>query len=89
MTDVATLGNSGNMTSFTFGDDVLRFRTSPSLVRYIGVRAWDAGYLVVDAEYATLGVVEEYIDLIPVLRHLCRDPQEYLSPIKRVVVEHA
>ena len=86
---VALLSHEGDMSSFAYGDDVLRFRTSPHLVRYHDTVEWDNGYLVVNAEYDTLGIVEEYIDITTVLKHLMRDAAEFLAPVKKVVVSYA
>lgn len=47
---VATLSCSDGYSIFDTGSMVVRFRTSQKLKRYINVRHWDDGYLVVDAE---------------------------------------
>jgi hypothetical protein len=52
------------------------------------VKKWDHGYIVVDADYDTLGEVEEYIDLVPVLRDLYFDVGQFLSPIQEVCIEY-
>ena len=83
------MSSQGDMTLFAFGDEVFRFRTSPHLLRYCDVVEWDQGYLVVNAQYDTLGTVEEYIDLRTVCRHLMRDPEQCLAPIQEVVIEYA
>jgi len=77
------------MTSFTYGPHTIRFRTSRHLRRYTNVKEWDKGYLVVDADYDTLGVVEEYIDLVPILEDLYFDPDAFLTPIREVRIEYA
>ena len=83
----ATLGCDGQYTSFSFGGRTIRFRTPGNLLRYVEVKAWDKGYLVVTAEYdGTEGAVEEYIDLVPILKNLYCDPQEFLGPIEEVAV---
>ena len=84
----AVLSSSGRYTSFSCGGHRIRFRTSDKLNRYLDVRQWDNGYLVVTADYSTLGTVEEYIDLTPILEHLLFDPAEFLKPIKEVVVRY-
>jgi hypothetical protein len=33
--------------------------------------------------------IEEYIDLIPVLKGLYMDPEKFLNPIKEVKIEYA
>ena len=89
MPTTAVLSSSKDMTSFSFGPHTIRFRTSPHLRRYTRVKEWDRGYLVVDADYDTLGEVEEYIDLVPVLENLYFDVDQFLSPIREVCIEYA
>ncbi len=86
---IAELSSQGDMTSFAFGPHTIRFRTSRHLRRYTDIKEWDNGYLVVTADYDTLGKVEEYIDLVPVLRNLFFDPKEFLAPIKGVRLSYA
>lgn len=81
----AYLGNSGDLTSFTYGPHVIRFRTPKRLERYTDVRTWDNGYLVVGAQYGGADdPVEEYIDLEPILENLYFDVPGFLAPIKEV-----
>ena len=84
----ATIGCEGGYTVFAGGGLAIRFRAPYSLRRYIRVKEWDRGYLVVDAEYAhSPEPVEEYIDLVPVLEDLHIDPADYLPRIREVVVD--
>jgi len=56
----------------------------------VQVKTWDSGYLEVDADYGSkLGIVEEYIDLRPVLRCLMIRPGDFLKPISKVEVGYA
>ena len=83
----AYLSNSGEYTTFTFGDRTLTFLTSKSLERYTSVKEWDNGYLVVMAKYSTRPTEEEeYIDLIPILENLHMNVDEFLNPIQQVEV---
>ena len=83
----AVLSCDGPYTSFSFGGHEIRFRTPKTLVRYVDVREWDKGYLVVNAEYdGCPDPVEEYIDLVPILRNLYFDVDEFLAPIEEVAV---
>ena len=83
----AYLSNSGEYTTFTFGDRTLTFLTSKSLERYTSVKEWDNGYLVVMAKYTTRPTdEEEYIDLIPILENLHMNVDEFLNPIQQVEV---
>jgi len=76
------------MTSFSYGDETIRFRTSPRLERYIDVKLWDKGYIVVTARYSGVGDTEEYIDLVPVLRSLCINADKFLQPITNVRISY-
>ena len=83
----AYLSNSGEYTTFTFGDRTLTFLTSKSLERYTSVKEWDNGYLVVMAKYSTRPTEEEeYIDLVPILENLHMNVDEFLNPIQQVEV---
>lgn len=84
----AILSNSGKYSMFSFNGLDIRFRTSPRLVKYVKIKEWDNGYLVVDADYSTLGIVEEYIDLSNILNELFIDKRSFLSPIKEVVIKN-
>ena len=83
----ATLSNKGDMTSFTFGNYNIRFRTSSRLKRYTEVKEWDNGYIVVMADYDGIGITEEYIDLIPILKNLYINPSIFLKPIQSVKIK--
>ena len=86
--DHAVLSSKGIYTSFSYGDDVIRFMTSPRLDRYIKVNKWDNGYLEVVASYNGKEE-EEFIDLIPILKNLYIEPESFLKPIKHVEVSYA
>ncbi len=87
MEDTAVLSSKGVLTSFTYGGVCIRFRTPESLVRYKKILEWDKGYIVAIAEY-THGCVEEYIDLVPILENLYFDAEEFLKPIRRVLIRY-
>lgn len=84
--DTAKLYNKDGFTVFQFGNSVIRFAAPYSLVRYKKVKNWDDGYLVVDADYSTLGTTEEYIDIRDVLNELYIDADTFLKPIRRVEI---
>ena len=50
---------------------------------------WEEGYLVVIAKYKGLAEVEEYIDLVPILKDLSYDVNSFLSNIKEVKIREA
>lgn len=87
---VAYLSSKGAWTTFAYGGYDFRFRTSKRLLNYVRVKEWDAscGYIVVDCLHDKLGVVEDYIDLLPMLEHLYFDAEEFLKPIRRVEVKN-
>lgn len=85
----AILGNDEEYTIFKFNNQTIRFVTSSRLERYTKVMEWDHGYLVVMARYRNLGEIEEYIDLIPILKNLYYDVDTFLEPIKEVRIEYA
>lgn len=87
--NTAQLSNKGEFTSFSFGSQCIRFRTPSRLERYLNVKEWDNGYLVVTARYKGLPDTEEYIDLLPILENLYIDPASFLKPIKEVEVCYA
>jgi len=88
MSNSAILSHQGSMTSFSFLDRTIRFRTSPSLERYTRVVEWDNGYLVVVAKYVGQ-TEEEYIDLVPILENLYIDADCFLQSIKAVKIQYA
>ena len=55
LSSVALLSNDGDMTSFRYGNSNIRFRTPKCLKRYVEVKEWDNGYIVVMADYEGLG----------------------------------
>ena len=84
----ALLSNQGDMTSFRYGNSNIWFRTPKRLKRYVDVKEWDNGYIVVMADYEGLGETEEYIDLLPILKNLYINPETFLKPIKSVKIDY-
>lgn len=82
----AILSNQGEMTSFRYGGYNIRFRTSAILKKYVEVKEWDNGYIVVMADYDGMGLTEEYIDLIPILENLYINPESFLKNIQSVKI---
>ena len=87
MNDEAVLSSSGEFTSFYYNGKTVRFRTSSSLEKYIDIREWDSGYIVVTARYSGADE-EEYIDLVPILKNLYIDPDEFIKPIRNVRISY-
>ena len=66
---------------------MIRFAAPYSLERYTAVKEWNDGYLVVMAKYKhNEKPEEEYIDLVPILKNLYFDVDEFLNQIKGVKV---
>ncbi len=82
----AVLSNKHDLTSFRYGDYNIRFRTPSILKAYTEVKEWDNGYLVVMADYEGIGIIEEYIDLIPILQNLYINPETFLTNIQTVKI---
>lgn len=82
--DTAILSSDKTYTSFKYGSRNIRFMTSPKLERYTNVKKWDHGYIVVMAKYEGTDEEEEYIDLIPILKNLYIEPDDFLQNIKKV-----
>ena len=89
MQNCAYLGCSGKYSKFEFNEYSIRFRTSSRLRKYSEIKHWDNGYLVVTADYDTVGELEEYIDLIPMLKNLFIEPENFLPYIKEVKLKNA
>ena len=86
----AILSSAGGFTTFSFGGYHIRFRAPYSLERYVDVVTWDDGYLVVLVKYShNAELVEEYIDLKPILNDLYVDSYTFLKPIKSVRIVYA
>lgn len=85
----AILSSEGKYTSFSYGDLTIRFMTSPRLNKYLNVKEWNNGYLVVTEEMQKIGVIEDYIDLRPILKNLNIDQDMFLSNIKKVEIKYA
>ena len=88
LSSVALLSNDGDMTSFRYGNNNIRFRSPKCLKRYTEVKEWDKRYIVVMADYEGLGETEEYIDLLPILKNLYINPETFLKPIKSVKIDY-
>lgn len=86
---IAYLSNKGSYTYFSFGDRTIYFLTSKNLEKYISVKEWDDGYIVVESKNFGKPAEEDYIDLIPILKNLLIDADEFLKPIKKVEVRDA
>ena len=89
MNSCATIKNEGEYTIFIFDNQKIRFMTSARLERYTKIVEWDHGYLVVMAKYKGLDEIEDYIDIVPILKMLYYDVDKFLKPIKEVKIDYA
>lgn len=89
MIEEAYLSNDKDYTIFRYLDYVIRFQAPYSLEKYIEVKEWNKGYLVVSAKYAhNDNPEEEYIDLMPILETLYIDADKFVDGIKKVSVKY-
>ncbi len=89
MEQEAVLTSDQRYTIFKYGDYVIRFKAPYSLEKYVQVKEWDHGYLVVMAKYRHNEMPEEeYIDLIPILEALYIDANLFLKPIQKVRISY-
>ncbi len=88
-TGYAKLRTHGRYTQFAYNDMVITFMHGKDHIKYLAVKEWDEGYLVVECLGRIKGEYEEYIDLSYILENLYMDPEESLRDIKGVVIENA
>ena len=87
---IAILSSAGEYSYFTVGNRTISFMTGKNLDRYIAIKEWDHGYIVVmcktksDPDH----LEEDYIDLEPILVNLYIDPNRFLEPIKEVRISY-
>ena len=85
----AFLSNQNGDTIFQFDGHVIRFNAPYSLERYIEVKEWDNGYLVVSAKYSHISSPEEeYIDLVPILEKMNLNAADFLQQIKEIIIAY-
>ena len=90
MEKTAYLSNKGDIIIFSFRDKIIRFKGPYSLVRFDKIVFWDKGYIVVDTCYThSSTLVEDYIDLVPILQDLYMDTEHFLEPIEKVEIKYA
>ena len=82
----AVLSNTGRYTKFMFKGKTITFMHGKDLVKYLQVKEWKDGYLVVDCLGKVKGQYEDYIDLPYILKNLYMDPEAYLSGLEGVTI---
>ena len=86
--NTAKLYNIGNMAIFEHKDTTIRFRVSNALVRFEKILLYDNGYIEVLANYGSIGIVEDYIDLNYILETLYMSPTDFLKDVKEVILAY-
>ena len=65
---LAVLTNAGRYSKFTYKGKTITFRTGKDLIKYLRVKNWEDGYLVVDCLGKAKGQYEDYIDMTYILK---------------------
>jgi len=87
---IAYLSSTDDYISFSCKGRVIRFKGPYSLVKIDHVVEWNHGYIIVMAAYTyTDELVEDYIDLTPILENLYIEPDQFLQGIDQVEVKYA
>lgn len=87
--NLAILSSKGDFTSFHANDYFIRFKTSSHLEKYLSIKEYDNGYIVVMAKYDNNSEPEEeYIDLVPILENLYINTDNFLKTIKKVSIKY-
>lgn len=84
----AVLPTSGRYTKFDYRGKTITFMHGKDLVRYLRVKEWKDGYLVVDCLGKMKGQYEDYIDLPYILENLHMDPRSYLRDLQGVTIQN-
>lgn len=85
----ATLTTAGRYSMFSYKGKTITFMHGKDLLRYLRVKEWSEGYLVVDCLGTVKGQYEDYIDMPFILENLYMDPRAYLSGIQGVTIQYA
>ena len=85
----AVLTNSGRYSMFSFKGKTITFMHGKELQRYLRVKEWNDGYLVVDCLGTAKGQYEDYIDMPYILENLYMDPRDFLSRMQGVLIQNA
>ncbi len=85
----ALLSCEGRYSKFCFRGRTITFMHGKDLLKYLRVKEWKDGYLVVDCLGRVKGQYEDYIDLPFILEKLYMDPGDFLSGMRGVNVSNA
>ena len=84
----AILTSVGRYTKFIFNGKTITFMHGKDLLKYLKVKEWKDGYLVVECLGKVKGQYEDYIDMPYILESLYMDPQTYLSGLEGVTIQN-
>ena len=85
----AILSSAGRYTKFIFKGKTVTFRHGKDLLKYLQVKEWQDGYLVVECLGRVKGEYEDYIDIPFILERLYMDPNAFLNGMKGVLIQDA
>ena len=85
----AVLTNVGRYSMFSFKGKTITFMHGKDLRKYLRVKEWNDGYLVVDCLGTVKGQYEDYIDMPYILENLYMDPRSYLCGMQGVTIQYA
>ena len=84
----AVLSSDGRYSQFSYNGKTIIFMHGKDLIKYLAVKEWDKGYLVVDCLGRIKGEYEDYIDITYLLKKLYMDPEEFVKDIKEVMIKN-
>ena len=84
----ATLSNSGRYTQFSYNGRTITFMHGKDLLKYLRVKEWQDGYLVVDCLGRMKGQYEDYIYMPYILERLYMNPQAFLHGMQGVTIQN-
>ena len=85
----AILTSDGRYTKFIFNGKTITFIHGKDLLKYLRVKEWKDGNLVVDCLGKVKGEYEDYIDMPYILEMLYMNPKDYLRGMRGVKIQYA
>ena len=86
--NTAVIACCGRYTKFSYKGRTITFLHGKDLLKYLKIKEFEGGYIVADCLGKIKGEYEDYIDLPYILEKLYIPPQEYLSGLKKVVIQN-
>lgn len=83
---VATLSSAGRYSRFSYQGRTITFMHGKDLQKYLRVKDWKDGLLVVDCLGSVKGEYEDYIDMPDILDKLYMNADVFLSGMQGVKV---